>query len=337
MHLQVVCTLKFSSNVDALAASTICGNQFIVVCTKDPNMTKIYRLNNLENDIVFQKENQKLWKLMNDHEFKFQKRNISSQLQFPNPKPQVPPNEQFIEAQLGDNKFLLNFCCIQITVTPIIDMKLNNPASSCLFTTLERQVKRLGPEEDIMPNEALFGMSLNSEQYPLNGHKTNLQIVDNTVWQQQQPPTYGMLSASEKEEQYKAYEGALLIVGGQYGLVQYTVIPLAQLMLDVPPLRYNSAIDVLKIGMQSRDQQLKHSIHELFTFPPESQFMDLGRSPVSIAEDNRRIIIKGERTYAVRFDPYLGRTEDDSQKKKDNKTSNEDEIKESVKIDGKTQ
>ncbi|KAA6373466.1 MAG: hypothetical protein EZS28_031007 [Streblomastix strix] len=79
-------------------------------------------------------------------------------------------------------------------------------------------------------------------------------------------------------------------------------------MLDIPPLRYNSAIDVLKIGMLSREQKLKYSIHELFTFPPESQFMDLGRSPVSLSEDNRRIIIKGERTYAVRFDPYLGRS-----------------------------
>jgi hypothetical protein len=39
-------------------------------------------------------------------------------------------------------------------------MKLNNPASSCLLTTLNRSIKRLGPEEDIIPNEALFGMSI---------------------------------------------------------------------------------------------------------------------------------------------------------------------------------
>ncbi|KAA6395164.1 MAG: hypothetical protein EZS28_009312 [Streblomastix strix] len=263
MNLQAVCTLKFTSNVTALAAATICGHQFIVVCTKDPNVARVFRLNSIEDDIKFQKENKKIWEFANDPKNQQAQMNIFNDLQFPYDNPQVSPNQQFIEAQLGDNKFLLNFCCLQLTLTPIIDMKLNNPASSCLFTTFERQVKRLGPEEDIMPNEILFGMT---------------------------------------------YEGALLIVGGQYGLVQYTVIPLAQLMLDVPPLRYNSAIDVLKIGMQSREQKLKHSIHELFTFPPESQFMDLGRSPVSIAEDNRRIIIKGERTYAVRFDPYLGRT-----------------------------
>ncbi|KAA6389245.1 MAG: hypothetical protein EZS28_015226, partial [Streblomastix strix] len=308
MHLQVVCTLKFSSNVDALAASTICGNQFIVVCTKDPNMARVFRLSNLENDIEFQKENQKLWELTNKHEFKYLNRNIFNQLRFPNPKPQVPPNEQFIEAQLGDNKFLLNFCCLQLTVTPIIDMKLNNPASSCLFTTLERSVKRLGPEEDVMPNEALFGMSMKSEQFEQNSHKRHIKTKQNINQTTQQPQTYGTLSASEKEEQYQAHEGALLLIGGQYGLAEFVVIPLAQLMLDVPPHRYSSAMDVLKIGMLSREQKLQNSVHELFTFPPESQFMDLGRSPVSIAEDNRRVIIKSERTFAVRFDPYLGRT-----------------------------
>ncbi|KAA6380373.1 MAG: hypothetical protein EZS28_024102 [Streblomastix strix] len=118
----------------------------------------------------------------------------------------------------------------------------------------------------------------------------------------------GILNSIEAVEQYKAHEGALLIIGGQYGLVEYVVIPLAALMLNVLPLRYSSAIDVLKIGMQTKEDKMQNSIHELFTFPPESQFMDLGRSPVQISEDKKHLIVKGERSYIVRFDPYIGRT-----------------------------
>ncbi|KAA6397568.1 MAG: hypothetical protein EZS28_006906 [Streblomastix strix] len=270
MHIQAVCTLKFTSNVTSLGAATICGHQYFVVCTQDPNRGRIFRLNSFEDDVEFQKENKKIWEFVRDPKNQQTQVNQFNVLKFPDDNPQVPPNQQFIEAQLGDNEFLLNFCCLQLTVTPIIDMKLNNPASSCLLTTLERSVKRLGPEEDIIPNETLFGM--------------------------------------KNDQQYQAHEGALLLIGGQYGLTEFVVIPLAQLMLDASPHRYSSAMDVLKIGIQSREYKLQNSIHELFTFPPESQFMDLGRSPVSIAEDNRRVIIKGERTYAVRFDPYLGRT-----------------------------
>lgn len=79
-------------------------------------------------------------------------------------------------------------------------------------------------------------------------------------------------------------------------------------MIDSPPLKYSSAIEVLKIGMLSREEKLKHSTHELFTFPPEQLFMEIGRAPIYLSEDNRRIIVRGERTYAVRFAPHLGRT-----------------------------
>ncbi|KAA6400784.1 MAG: hypothetical protein EZS28_003688 [Streblomastix strix] len=200
IHLQVVCTLKLTSDITALSAATICGNQYFVICTKDPSRARIFRLSIIEEDIEFQKQNKKIWE----------------------------------------------------------------------------SVKRLGPEEDIMPNEALFGM-----------RKSNF---------------------IRKDQKYKAHEGALLLVGGQFGIVESVVIPIAALMLEVPPHRYQSALDALKIGMQPREQKLQNSIHELFTFPPEPQIMDLGRSPVLISEDNRRVIIKGERTYAVRFDPYLGQT-----------------------------
>ncbi|KAA6390287.1 MAG: hypothetical protein EZS28_014185, partial [Streblomastix strix] len=278
VHLQVVCTLNFISDVTSLAAVSICGNQYFVVCTSNPNRARIFRLNSIEDDIEFQKENKKIWDIVNTPQPTYIQKNSFNILQQPSFNPQVPPDEQFIEAKLGDNQFLLNFCCQQLTATPIIDMKLNNPASSCLFTTLERTVKRLGPEEDTMPNEALFGM--------ING----------------------IMNSTGIDEQYKAHEGALLIIGGQYGLVEYVVIPLAALMLNQSPLRYSSAIDVLKIGMQSIDEKLQNSIHELFTFPPESQIVDLGRSPVQISEDNRHVIVKGERTQILRFDPYIGRT-----------------------------
>ncbi|KAA6374303.1 MAG: hypothetical protein EZS28_030170, partial [Streblomastix strix] len=175
-------------------------------------------------------------------------------------------------------------------------------------TTLERSVKRLGPEEDIMPNEALFGMSLNTIQKSQKQHNIQTDIKANNQLPQRQSSAFGILNSTEPEERYKAYEGGLLIIGGQYGLVEYTVIPLAALMLNNPPIKFSSAIDVLKIGMQTKEQKLENSIHEFFTFPPESQIMDLGRSAVQISEDNKFVIVKGERTYAVRFDPYIGRT-----------------------------
>ncbi|KAA6400564.1 MAG: hypothetical protein EZS28_003901, partial [Streblomastix strix] len=175
-------------------------------------------------------------------------------------------------------------------------------------TTLERSVKRLGPEEDIMPNEALFGMSLNTIQKSQKQHNIQTEIKANNQLPQRQSSAFGILNSTEPEERYKAYEGGLLIIGGQYGLVEYTVIPLAALMLNNPPIKFSSAIEILKIGMQTKEQKLENSIHELFSFPPEAQFMDLGRSAVQISEDNKFVIVKGERTYAVRFDPYIGRT-----------------------------
>ncbi|KAA6362823.1 MAG: hypothetical protein EZS28_041650, partial [Streblomastix strix] len=308
VHLQVVCTLNFISDVTSLAAVSICGNQYFVVCTSHPNRARIFRLNSIEDDIEFQKENKKIWDIVNTPQPTYIQKNSFNILQQPSFNPQVPPDEQFIEAKLGDNQFLLNFCCQQLTATPIIDMKLNNPASSCLLTTLERTVKRLGPEEDTMPNEALFGMSLNSEQIQQNAHLRHLQAIDNINKSQQLSSVNGIMNSTGIDEQYKAHEGALLIIGGQYGLVEYVVIPLAALMLNQSPLRYSSAIDVLKIGMQSIDEKLQNSIHELFTFPPESQIVDLGRSPVYISEDNRHVIVQGERTQILRFDPYIGRT-----------------------------
>ncbi|KAA6404311.1 MAG: hypothetical protein EZS28_000173 [Streblomastix strix] len=309
MNLQAVYTLQFSSNVTALGAVSICGNQYFVICTAQPCKARIFRLNSIEDDIEFQKKNLKLWDLANTLEFSQNQMNIFNILKEPSYNPQVSPDEQFIQVDSGENKFLLNFCSQQLTVTPIIDMKLNNPASSCLLTTLERSVKRLGPEEDVMPNEALFGMNLNDEQNSQTKHRKHFK-PDKSLQDElfSQPSKYGNLDSTQMDQRYKGHEGALLLIGGQYGIVEYVVIPLAALMLDIPPSRYNSAFDVLKIGMQSREQKLKHSIHELFSFPPESQFMDLGRSPVYISEDNRRVIIKGERTYAVRFDPYLGRS-----------------------------
>ncbi|KAA6356775.1 MAG: hypothetical protein EZS28_047698 [Streblomastix strix] len=289
MHLQVVCTLQFSSDITSLAAVSICGHQFFVVCTQQPNRARIFRLNNIEDDLVFQNENKKIWEFAYNPKNQKAQRNIFNQLQFPVSNPTVPIDQQFIEAKLGDNKLLLNFSCLQLTVTPIIDMKLSNPASSCLLTTFERSLKRMGPEEDIMPNEALFGMNLGNKLLSKSFYQENQQ--SNIQFNQipQQSPNYGNINSIEKDQQYKAYEGALLVVGGQFGIVEYAVIPLAALLLDIPPMKYSSAIDVLKIGMQSKEQKVKHSIHELFTFPPESQIMDLGRAPVELSEENCKV------------------------------------------------
>ncbi|KAA6372957.1 MAG: hypothetical protein EZS28_031516 [Streblomastix strix] len=286
MNLQVVCTLQFSSDITSLAAVSICGHQFFVVCTQQPNRARIFRLNNIEDDITFQNENKKIWEFAYNPKNQKAQRNIFNQLQFPVSNPMVPIDQQFVQVQIGENKYLQNFCCPQLTVTPIIDMKLDNPASSCLLTTLEKHVKRLGPEEDIMPNEALFGMNLSDKILSKSYLQENQQSNSNFNQIPQQSQIYGNINSIEKDQQYKAYEGALLVVGGQFGIVEYAVIPLAALLLDIPPMKYSSAIDVLKIGMQSKEQKVKHSIHELFTFPPESQIMDLGRPPVELSEDN---------------------------------------------------
>ncbi|KAA6380872.1 MAG: hypothetical protein EZS28_023602, partial [Streblomastix strix] len=166
----------------------------------------------------------------------------------------------------------------------------------------------MGPQEDIMPNENLYGLNLKIEQFSFSKYKYREKLNKNNPSLQQQLSPFNKLNVIQKDQYYKAHEGALLLIGGQYGIAEFVVIPLAALLLDVHPLRFPTAIDVLKIGMQCKEKKLQHSLHELFTFPPESQFMDLGRSPVQISEDNRYVIIKGERSYIVRFDPFLGRT-----------------------------
>ncbi|KAA6386723.1 MAG: hypothetical protein EZS28_017749 [Streblomastix strix] len=308
MRLQAVCTLKFDSDVTSLAAVTICGHQFIVVCLKEPNMARIFRLNSIKDDIEFQKKNKKIWDLVNQPKFQQSKWNIFNILHQPGSNPLVPPTQQFIPLNKQQDQYLLNLNCLKLTITPIIDMKLNNPASSCLITTFEKQVKRMGPEEDIMPNENLYGLNLKIEQFSFSKYKYREKLNKNNPSLQQQLSPFNKLNVIQKDQYYKAHEGALLLVGGQYGIAEFVVIPLAALLLDVHPLRFPAAIDVLKIGMQCKEKKLQHSLHELFTFPPESQFMDLGRSPVQISEDNRYVIIKGERSYIVRFDPFLGRT-----------------------------
>ncbi|KAA6398409.1 MAG: hypothetical protein EZS28_006063 [Streblomastix strix] len=277
-------------------------------------MARIFRLNDVKTDIEFQKENQKIWDLANSPQFKYLRRNAFNVLQSPSPNPQVPVNEQFIEAKQGINKFLLNFNSQQFSTSPVMDMKLNNTASSCLFTTLERNIQREGPEEDVLPNEALFGLDMkkniinNNEQNQEN-LKSKLNKSENSrkdLNQQQQSEK--KLDIKEKERQYQTHEGALLVIGGQFGLVEFVVIPLAALMIDIPPMKYTSAFDVLKIGMQTKEQKLQNSIHEMFTFPPESQFMDLGRSPVQLTENGKYIFVKGERSYIIRFESCYGKT-----------------------------
>ncbi|KAA6368372.1 MAG: hypothetical protein EZS28_036101, partial [Streblomastix strix] len=61
MHLQAVCTLNLDSDVTSLGAVSICGNQFFIVCTKDPDRARIFRLNSSDDDVEFQKENKKIW------------------------------------------------------------------------------------------------------------------------------------------------------------------------------------------------------------------------------------------------------------------------------------
>ncbi|KAA6401946.1 MAG: hypothetical protein EZS28_002535 [Streblomastix strix] len=95
--------------------------------------------------------------------------------------------------------------------------------------------------------------------------------------------------------QYKENDGAVIAIGGRFGQIAFTCIPLAALMLEQAPIDYNTSTESIQAIITGQTTQTT------FHFPPLIQFLTMGREPIELIENNQFIFVRGERTQLMEF------------------------------------
>lgn len=62
----------------------------------------------------------------------------------------------FIETDENSGKFLANINSSYLTLVRVFDVELNDYAHTCVLTTFERHIRKLGSEENIFPDESVM-------------------------------------------------------------------------------------------------------------------------------------------------------------------------------------
>ncbi|KAA6400050.1 MAG: hypothetical protein EZS28_004423 [Streblomastix strix] len=316
--LTTLATIKGPSQVTSLATSVICGRHFIVVCFENPAVAQAYRLDTNENARTAIIERENMWNFTN--------KNIC----------------------YGYGKFSYPFIKrpdMNINTSHsvrVFDVELNDYAHTCVLTTFERHIRKLGSEENIFPDESvmeineqkLFGSTKrtlidtsqeNKQENNKSADELNSQISQSNSSSGNEIKltksnsdsnyiSYKTFNRKRKESlnttisqnpipwekqrrcgQYRENDGAVIVIGGQFGQVAFTCIPLAALMLEQAPIDYTTSTESIQ-AIITRQTTLT-----TFHFPPLMQFFSMGREPIELIEDNQYIYVKGERTQIMEF------------------------------------
>ncbi|KAA6379553.1 MAG: hypothetical protein EZS28_024921 [Streblomastix strix] len=340
--LTTIATIKGPSQITSITTSMICGRHFVVVCFEKSAEVQVYRLDAFENARAAIIERENMWNFANKNvcdgygkfKYPFIKR--------PNMNTNTTATGQFIETDENSGKFLANIYNSYLTLVRIFDIELNDYANTCVLTTFGRHVRKLGNEENILPDEQMMDKNEekfygsvkrysidnnyqnrqnfrdlnndhysqgqeqnNSSSYEMNSTKSSNNIKYHSLNQfhSSRKKKHNLQNAEypvpwEKQRrcgQYKENDGAVIAIGGRYGQIAFTCIPLAALMLEQAPIDYNTSTESIQVIITGQTSQ------QTFRFPPLIQFLSMGRESIELVEDNLFIIARGERTQIIEF------------------------------------
>ncbi|KAA6390811.1 MAG: hypothetical protein EZS28_013662, partial [Streblomastix strix] len=319
--LTTIATIKGPSQITSITTSMICGRHFVVVCFEKSAEVQVYRLDTFENARAAIIERENMWNFANKNvcdgygkfKYPFIKR--------PNMNTNTTATGQFIETD---------------------ENKLNDYAHTCVLTTFGRHVRKLGNEENILPDEQMMDKheekfcgfvkrysidnnyenrqnfrdlnndhysqgqeQNNSSSYEMNSTKSSNDIKYHSLNQfhSSRKKKHNLQNAEypvpwEKQRrcgQYKENDGAVIAIGGRFGQIAFTCIPLAALMLEQAPIDYSTSTESIQAIITGQTTQ------QTFHFPPLIQFLSMGRESIELIEDNQFIIARGERTQIIEF------------------------------------
>ncbi|KAA6391523.1 MAG: hypothetical protein EZS28_012949 [Streblomastix strix] len=154
--LTTVATIKGPSQITSITTSMICGRHFVVVCFENSAEVQIYRLDTFENARAAIIERENMWNFANktvcDGYGKFKYPLIKQ----PNMNTNTTATGQFIEIDENSGKFLANINNSYLTLVRVFDIELNDYAHTCVLTTFERHVRKLGSDENVYPDEQMM-------------------------------------------------------------------------------------------------------------------------------------------------------------------------------------
>ncbi|KAA6401945.1 MAG: hypothetical protein EZS28_002534 [Streblomastix strix] len=161
--LTTVATIKGPSQITSITTSMICGRHFVVVCFENSAEVQVYRLDTFENARAAIIERENMWNFANKNvcdgygkfKYPFIKR--------PNMNINTTATGQFIETDENSGKFLANINNSYLTLVRVFDLELNDYTNTCVLTTFGRHVRKLGNDENILPDEQV--MDKNEEKF----------------------------------------------------------------------------------------------------------------------------------------------------------------------------
>ncbi|KAA6391554.1 MAG: hypothetical protein EZS28_012918, partial [Streblomastix strix] len=307
--LTTIATLKGPSQITSITTSVICGRHFVVICFDNPVVCQVYRLDTNDNANSAIIERDKIWDFTNKTvcdgygKFKY------SFIKKPNLNINTSVKGQFVETDEKSGKFLANINNKYITLVRVFDVELNDYAHTCVLTTFERHVRKLGNDENIFPDEAI--MEMNEQKLYRRFKHSHIQdnqenvLNDNSIRNNHESFVQNDTSLTdnlpiqwEKQRrcgQYRENDGAVIAIGGRYGQVAFTCVPLVALMLEQAPIEYASSLESIQAIIT------KQTIQVTFSFPSLISFLQMGREPIELIEDNQFIYVRGERTQILEF------------------------------------
>ncbi|KAA6383367.1 MAG: hypothetical protein EZS28_021107 [Streblomastix strix] len=307
--LTTIATTKGPSQITSITTSVICGRHFVVICFDNPAVCQVYRLDTNDNANAAIIERDKIWDFTNKTvcdgygKFKY------SFIKKPDLNINTSTTEQFIETDENSGMFLANINNKYITLVRVFDVELNDYAHTCVLTTFERHVRKLGNDENIFPDEAIMEMNEQKlyksfKHSQIQDNQENILNMNSTrnnhepLVQNDANLTNNFPIPWEKQRrcgQYRENDGAVIAIGGRYGQVAFTCVPLVALMLEQAPIEYASSLESIQAIIT------KQTIQVTFSFPSLMSFLQMGREPIELIEDNQFIYVRGERTQILEF------------------------------------
>ncbi|KAA6381293.1 MAG: hypothetical protein EZS28_023180 [Streblomastix strix] len=307
--LTTIATLKGPSQITSITTSVICGRHFVVICFDNPVVCQVYRLDANDNANAAIIERDKIWDFTNKTvcdgygKFKY------SFIKKPDLNINTSVKGQFVETNENSGKFLANINNKYVTLVRVFDVELNDYAHTCVLTTFERHVRKLGNDENIFPDEGIMEMNEQKlyRRFKHSQIQDNLENIlnDNSVRNNHESFVQNDTSLTdnlpipwEKQRrcgQYRENDGAVIAIGGRYGQVTFTCVPLVAVMLEQAPIEYASSLESIQAIIT------KQTIQVTFSFPSLMSFLQMGREPIELIEDNQFIYVRGERTQILEF------------------------------------